>query len=625
MNFFVDLSYVNSNPLELHDYLNCLALGTYSPAGVGQITLALPVGAQDPGEVPGLQIDTLPGQPAALLLERAVARAAALRRNLVVLLGLVVPGADVLRLLAEALDRDPMFGTAQPRFSEVGTDRLWPLPPVVNDAQPGPVASCAALAWLPACTITAELVAACMVLRWNMLVAADGVEQTYSSVAGALLQLLCQTRRRGMRNVVVNSAVVPSQLKYAALYPALSDVDLARLRAAYPDTELAEAELAELPQRRLEPLLTELHDDRTRRRILLDCRGMPPRHNGSAQSVLGFLDGFAGLDCAPQLDILVWPDVAEFHGLPQRYRGFRHVFGEPDDTYLGAIGLTQPWDLKGVADLHRHALVVAFAMLDTIAWDILYANGARALGTVWRFIARHADGLVYNSCFTRERFRTRFAVNARVNERVIHYSLRADEYVLPAARSEPLSDHILLFGNDFDHKDVRRTLELLVDAFPFNPIVAFGLAQAPSPSVVAVASGELDQTELHRLIAGARVIVYPSFYEGFGLPVVEGLAYGRPVVVRRSPLWTEIAGRSQLPGELIEFDDAPSLVEAVGRVLAGLPNEALPRGADLADCTDPAGWKESAARVIELIHDCASAAHSRSWYERDEALGLAGL
>jgi hypothetical protein len=56
-----------------------------------------------------------------------------------------------------------------------------------------------------------------------------------------------------------------------------------------------------------------------------------------------------------------------------------------------------------------------------------------------------------------------------------------------------------------------------------------------------------------------------------------------------------------------------------------LPNDALPCGADLADCTDPAGWKESAARVIELIHDCASAAHSRSWYERDEALGLAGL
>src|SRR5207302_1504762 len=113
----------------------------------------------------------------------------------------------------------------------------------------------------------------------------------------------------------------------------------------------------------------------------------------------------------------------------------------------------------------------------------------------------------------------------------------------------------------------------------------------------AIPSGELEPMTLHRLIASARVVVYPSNYEGFGLPAVEGLAYARPVVVRRSPLWAEIAGWSRLPGALIEFDDSASLVECVGRALAGLPGAALPSGARLADDASPAGWSTCAGRA----------------------------
>jgi glycosyltransferase involved in cell wall biosynthesis len=355
---------------------------------------------------------------------------------------------------------------------------------------------------------------------------------------------------------------------------------------------------------------------------------MPPRHNGSAQCVLGFLDGFAHLAGSERIDVLVSREAAEFHGVARRYPSFGVVLDKPAGAYFAAIGLTQPWEMRTVAELHRHALLIAFTMLDTIGWDVLYPDGAAGLGRVWRFVARYADGLLYISQFTRDRFNARFPLDPEVAEAVTHLSLRQDEHVQPAAQGEPVNDHILIFGNEYDHKNLKPTVQLLADAFPFNRLIAFGIDQTLAGNVESIPSGELDPMELHRLIAGARVIVYPSLYEGFGLPVVEGMAYGRPVVVRRSALWGEIAGHSRLPGSLVEFDDAASLVDAVGRVLAGLPSCSLPTGIHLSDGLSPGGWRDSAARVADLLHDCftkPASARGQRWRARDEALLLAGL
>src|SRR5207248_8006033 len=110
---------------------------------------------------------------------------------------------------------------------------------------------------------------------------------------------------------------------------------------------------------------------------------------------------------------------------------------------------------------------------------------------------------------TRERFNARFALHPRVAEQLTRLSLLPEEHVDPAALLEPQEDdYILVFGNELDHKDVRRTLQVLVDAFPFTPVVAFGISSAAMPNVRVLPSGQTSRVELHRLIASARVIVY---------------------------------------------------------------------------------------------------------------------
>jgi glycosyltransferase involved in cell wall biosynthesis len=54
--------------------------------------------------------------------------------------------------------------------------------------------------------------------------------------------------------------------------------------------------------------------------------------------------------------------------------------------------------------------------------------------------------------------------------------------------------------------------------------------------------GEVPDEVLTELYAGALAVVYPSFYEGFGLPAVEAMQYGIPVIASRDPALMEVSG-----------------------------------------------------------------------------------
>lgn len=64
--------------------------------------------------------------------------------------------------------------------------------------------------------------------------------------------------------------------------------------------------------------------------------------------------------------------------------------------------------------------------------------------------------------------------------------------------------------------------------------------------------GRCDDAELARLLMGARALLMPSFAEGFGMPVIEALQLGTPVIATDLPVFREIAGA--IPTYLASFD-----------------------------------------------------------------------
>ena len=73
----------------------------------------------------------------------------------------------------------------------------------------------------------------------------------------------------------------------------------------------------------------------------------------------------------------------------------------------------------------------------------------------------------------------------------------------------------------------------------------------------------LSRPLLAKLVRGARAVVFPSLYEGFGLPVLEAMQLGTPVITANTSSLPEVAGDA---GLLIDPYDVSALVEALRRL-----------------------------------------------------------
>ena len=109
-------------------------------------------------------------------------------------------------------------------------------------------------------------------------------------------------------------------------------------------------------------------------------------------------------------------------------------------------------------------------------------------------------------------------------------------------------------------------------------------------------TGYIDDTRVSALLAGARVLVFPSLYEGFGMPLLEGMEAGVPVVGVRAGATPETVGDA---GLLVEPGDAGAFADAMEQAafddeVRGRP---IPAGhAQAATFT----WKRAAASTLEL-------------------------
>ena len=88
--------------------------------------------------------------------------------------------------------------------------------------------------------------------------------------------------------------------------------------------------------------------------------------------------------------------------------------------------------------------------------------------------------------------------------------------------------------------------------------------------------GYLDTAELARLVAGAALFVFPSLYEGFGIPPLEALACGTPVVASDLPATREVLGGHAV---FVPAGDAAALAGGLAAALADADGQARAGGA----------------------------------------------
>jgi glycosyltransferase involved in cell wall biosynthesis len=171
----------------------------------------------------------------------------------------------------------------------------------------------------------------------------------------------------------------------------------------------------------------------------------------------------------------------------------------------------------------------------------------------------------------------------------------------------------LFVGTREPRKNIARLLEAWRDVRRTSPIdlVLAGRARADSPALPEEPGlrvlGEVPDADLPALYSGALACVYPSLYEGFGLPVLEGMQCGALVITSRDPAILEVSHGAALH---VDASDTSALAEAMRAVaaepgkFAHLRERAVSRASEFT-------WRETARRTRE-VYDAAARLFSHS-------------
>lgn len=155
-----------------------------------------------------------------------------------------------------------------------------------------------------------------------------------------------------------------------------------------------------------------------------------------------------------------------------------------------------------------------------------------------------------------------------------------------------LPDDYLLWVGGLQHPDPRKRIAALAAAPRRLPLVLAGATRPWAhelPDVIL--TGHVSDDELAAIYSSARALVFPSDDEGFGLPAVEALACGTPVVACDVPALREVLGDR---ATFVDRDDMSGLLEAAERAERPAP--------------DPPPWTwVDAARATWDVYAAASA------------------
>ena len=241
----------------------------------------------------------------------------------------------------------------------------------------------------------------------------------------------------------------------------------------------------------------------------------------------------------------------------------------------------------------------------------------------WRrryaFTARRADLILAISRFTRDEVHRVLQVP---HERMRVTLLAADDLRVPPserdagalARLGVRTPYVLAVGAADRRKNLgllERAMPRVAAAFPQATLVLAGprrgRGQERTDPAWQRTLGFVSDDDLMTLYRCARVVVAPSSYEGFGLPVLEAMRLGAPVICARASSLPEAGGDAAV---YVEPDDDTALAREIGRVLADDGVYDTMREASLAQSAR-FSWDETARVTLAAFDDAVTAARSR--------------
>jgi glycosyltransferase involved in cell wall biosynthesis len=321
-------------------------------------------------------------------------------------------------------------------------------------------------------------------------------------------------------------------------------------------------------------------------RVALDAHVVGRHKGGNETYVLALADGLAA---RPDVDVLAYVDRGmRWPGEPPVGLSVRSLVSRrPHARIPVELPIRAARDRAELLHVQYVAPPLSWTAVVTAIHDLSFEDAPQLLPlpirlrlqAFVRLAALRSAAIVTPSAFTRERLLHHFDIDPeRVfvtppARRPMNATADADGRAGIARRALP-SAYVLYVGSLQPRKNVARLVRAVAGARARGADVGLVLAGSPGAAAADVESaiasnngaawvhrlGYVDDETLTGLYGRARVVAYPSLYEGFGLPVLEGMAAGVPVVASATSAIPEVAGAAAL---LVD----PTNVEALGEAI----------------------------------------------------------
>lgn len=258
--------------------------------------------------------------------------------------------------------------------------------------------------------------------------------------------------------------------------------------------------------------------------------------------------------------------------------------------------------------LHKNQIVALhdaniYAIPQAFSWQ--YRMFHKALRPV---LARHARQLVTVSAFSAQELSRYCHVDPQkfriVPNSANHILDNAEDADGLAQFGLQLGGYLLAVGNQSPNKNIGRLVAACAGAKDLMTLVIVGgetagltSAKVDSENGVLVL-GRVNDRVLRALYEGASGFVWPSLYEGFGIPPLEAMALGTPVLASRSSAMPEVLGDAALYFDPKDAADIHRVIKQFCSITEAERDEMRAKGLKRARQFN---WEQSAAAIMELL------------------------
>jgi len=395
---------------------------------------------------------------------------------------------------------------------------------------------------LPDFSIFGEPDIRCVLIKKRVIDLLVGLDNSYSSFLFAFKDFVQRANLFGFNPILCNSVLISCSDNYPKTENKY-DKDQRLLLSQYQYYSNMNELFAYFEKHPLDVFIN-LYSNNNKKKILFYYAQLQPVYYGPSEVMLSVIDSFFAL-FKDKYDISIYTNHAadHFHKLSQKYKT---VFFP--DTISGVFDLGfcayQPFFLEDQFFLNRYCLKSIYTIHDIIPLRsyIRGNNPSQRMNDIFRLGIYHCNGIITVSNFSIEDYKAYFLSDTAIQNKPVRCVYNASNFnTHPCEKYDlPFNDYFLIAGSLLKYKVLAETIEAVADTSHQFIVIGQGDNNYIKKNIFGYPGGHLSEDFISYLYVNCKAVIYPSVYEGFGLPIAIALKNKKRVIVYNNTLNKEL-------------------------------------------------------------------------------------